>query len=213
MDRVQQNGGTAGFITAICLALLFILFASSGLDMQSAMDPAKALPVLGQKAFQFASIGVVGLLASGFGLVFTIGLFARLRDKAPTRAAAMLGLAFVGLTTHAVGAAILWQGGALLAALAATDQTAASHSWIALGAVNEGLNATGNAFTGASVLVAGWAIAATSAMSTALGWLAIVTGIVEIVQVFSAQMALMALGFLLVIIWLLWGGAQLRSRA
>lgn len=213
MDRVQQNGGTAGFITAICLALLFILFASSGLDMQTAMDPAKALPALGQKAGVFTAIGVLGLLASGFGLVFTIGLFARLRDKAPTRAAATLGLAFVGLTTHALGAAVLWQGGAMLAALAGTDQTAAAHAWIALGAVNQGLMATGNAFTGASVLVAGWAIAGTAAMSTGLGWLAIITGIVEILQVFSAQMALMGLGFLLVIIWLVWGGAQLRSRA
>jgi len=46
MVRVQQNGGTAGFITAICLALLFILFASSGLDMQTAQDPAKALPLV-----------------------------------------------------------------------------------------------------------------------------------------------------------------------
>ena len=213
MDRVQQNGGTAGFITAICLALLFILFASSGLDMQTAMDPAKALPMLGQKAGVFTAIGVLGLLASGFGLVFTIGLFARLRDKAPTRAAATLGLAVVGLTTHALGAALLWQGGAMLAALAGTDQTAAGHAWIALGAVNQGLMATGNAFTGASVLVAGWAIAGTGVMSTALGWLAIITGIVEILQVFSAQMALMGLGFLLVIIWLVWGGAQLRARA
>jgi len=210
MQGVQHNGGTAGIITAICLALLFILIASSGMDMQAMQDPAKALPGLGQKAGLFAAIGVLGMLASGFGLIFVFGLWARLRERTPTRAVAMLGLAFVGLTAHAVGAALLWQGGAMLVSLSAKDQTAAAHAWTALGAVNQGLMATGNAFTGASVLVAGSAIVATGVMNTTLGWVAVVAGIVEILQVFSSQMALMGLGFLLVIIWLAWAGAQLR---
>ena len=211
IDRVQTNGGTAGIITAICLVLLFISFVSSGLDMQSAQDPAKALPVLGQKAGLFGAIGVLGLLASGFGLVFTIGLFSRLRDKAPTRAAASLGLALVGLGTHAIGAALLWQGGAMLAALSGKDATAAGHAWVALGAVNEGLMATANAFTGASAAVAGWAIVATGVMSVGVGWVAIIAGLLEVLQVFSMQMALMGLGFLAVVVWLVWGGVQLRS--
>lgn len=210
MERVQHNGGTAGIVTAICLAVLFILFASSGLDMQTAQDPAKALAVLGHRAGVFAATGVLGLLAAGFGLIFTFGVFARLREKSPTRAAASLGLAFVGLTTHALGAALLWQGGAMLVALSAKDQTAAAHAWIAMGAVNQGLMATGNAFTGAAILIAGWAIVATGVMSTTLGWVAVIAGIVEILQVFSSQTALMGLGFLLVIVWLAWGGAQLR---
>jgi hypothetical protein len=210
MERVQSNGGTSGTIAAICLVLLFILFASSGLDPQSARDPAKALPLLGQKAGVFAAVGVLGLLASGFGLIFTFGLFVRLREKAPTRAVANLGLGFVGLTMHALGAALLWQGGALLVSLSAKDQTAASHAWIAVGAVNQALMATGNGFTGGAVLMAGWAIVATGAMNTTLGWVAVIAGVVEILQVFSSQMALMGLGFLLVIIWLVWGGAQLR---
>ena len=213
MDRLQQNGGTSGFITALCLALLFILFIASGLDPQTAQDPTKALPILGQKAGLFAGIGVLGLLASGFGLIFTFGLFARLREKTPTRAYASLGFAFVGLTCHALGAVTLWQGGQMLVALFAKDQTAAGHAWIALGAVNQSLMAGGNAFTGAAVLVAGWAIIEAGAMNRTLGWVAVVAGIVELAQVFSAQMALMGLGFVLVIIWLAWGGSQLRRSA
>jgi hypothetical protein len=210
MERVQHNGGTAGIITAICLVLLFILYASSGLDVQSAQDPAKALPVLGQKAGVFAAVGVLGLLAAGFGLLFTFGLFVRLREKAPTRAVANLGLGFVGLTTHALGAALLWQGGAMLVGLSAKDQTAAAHAWIAVSAVNQALMATGNGFTGAAVLMAGWAIIETGVMNTTLGWVAVIAGVVEMLQVFSSQMALMGLGFLVVIVWLVWGGAQLR---
>jgi hypothetical protein len=83
MERVQHNGGTAGIITAICLVLLFILYVSSGLDVQSAQDPAKALPVLGQKAGVFAAVGVLGLLAAGFGLLFTFGWLPATGSQAP----------------------------------------------------------------------------------------------------------------------------------
>jgi hypothetical protein len=213
MDRVQHNGGTAGIITAVCLALLFVLFVSSGLDPQTAQDPAKAIPLLTQKAGVFAAIGVLGALAGGFGLVFTIGLFARLRDRAPTRAAALLGLAFVGLTAHVIGSSLLWQGGQFLVTVAAKDQVGASHAWIAVSAVAQGLNGLGNAFTGASILVAGWAIVETGAMNTTLGWIAVLGGVVQILQFFSAQQALMGIGFLLTIIWLAWGGSQLRRSA
>ena len=210
MDRIQLNGGTAGFITAACLALLFILLASSGMDMQAMQDPAKALPAVGQNAGRFAAVGALGFLAAGFGLIFTFGLWARLREKSPTRAVATLGLGFVGLTTHALGSGLLWQGGAMLAALSARDQTAAAHGWSALAAINQGIMATGNAFTGASALVAGWAIVATGAMNGTVGWVAVIAGALEILQVFSSQMALMGLGFLFVIVWLVWGGSQLR---
>lgn len=213
MDRLQQNGGTSGIVTAVCLALLFILFIASGLDPQTAEDPTKALPIIGQKAGLIGGIGVLGFLASGFGLVFTFGLFARLREKTPTRAYASLGFAFVGLTLHALTSALLWQGGQMLVALFATNQTAAGNAWIALGAVNQSLMATANAFTGSAVLVAGWAIVEAGAMNRTLGWVAIVAGIVELAQVFSAQMALMGLGFVLVIIWLACGGSQLRRSA
>jgi len=172
MNHIQHNGGTACFTTALCVELLFILGASSGMDMQGMQAPADALPAVGQKSVTFAAIGVLGFLAAGFGLIYTFGIWARLREKSPTRALASLGLAFVGLTTHALGAGLLWQGGAMLAALSPKDQRAAAHSWAALGAVNMGLMATGNAFTGASALVAGWAIIDTGVMNAALGWVA-----------------------------------------
>src|SRR5579864_1243736 len=210
MERLQRNAGAAGIITAVCLAVLFVLFIGSGLDPQAAQDPAKALPLIGQKAGLFGAIGVLGLLSSAFGVIFTFGVFVRLREKSPTRAAANLGLAFMGPTLHGLGAALLWQGGQMLVALFAKDQTAAGHAWIALGAMNQSLMAAGNAFTGAAIFVAGWAIVDAGAMNKTLGWVAVIAGIVEAAQVFSSQMALMGLGFVLVIIWLAWAGAQLR---
>ncbi|HYM90691.1 MAG TPA: hypothetical protein VEW91_03525, partial [bacterium] len=103
MDRVQTNGGMAGQVAAVLLALLLILFMSSGLDPQAASDPAKAIPILAEKHGLFVMLGILAALTSGFGLVFTIGLFSRLREPAPTRASTALGLAVVGLAGHALG--------------------------------------------------------------------------------------------------------------
>lgn len=211
MDRVQQNAGTAGLVTAALLAALFLLIFSTGMTPQTGSDPDKAIPLLKQKASVFGTIGVLGALAAGFGLIFTIGVFSRLRDRAPTRAAATLGFALVGLTGHALGALILWRGGALIVAVSAKDPVAANHAWIATSAVAQGLDGLGDAFTGASILVAGWAIVATGAMSSSLGWLAVVAGTATLLQLFSPAPVLFLAGFLLSIVWLAWGGSQLRQ--
>jgi hypothetical protein len=213
VDRVQQNAGTAGFVTAALLATLFLLILSTGMTPQTALDPDKVIPLLKQKASVFGAIGVLGALAAGFGLVFSIGLFSRLRDRAPTRAAAILGFALVGLTAHALGALMLWRGGALIVAVSAKDQVAANHAWIAANAVAQGLDGLGDGFTGASILVAGWAIVATGAMSASLGWLAVVAGAVTLLQLLSPAPVLFLAGFLLTIVWLAWGGSQLRQPA
>jgi len=210
MDRVQTNGGTAGLVTAVLLALLFISFMSSGLDPQTSSDPAKAIPVLAGKPSLFAMIGILAVLASGFGLVFTIGLYSRLREGAPTRASALLALAVVGLTGHALGALVLWRGGATVVAAFGRDQVAASHAWIAVHAINSGVNGLGDAFTGASILVAGWAIAATGALSPTLGWYAVVTGVVVLLQFLTMAPILFLAGIILAIVWLAWAGSQLR---
>jgi len=213
VDRVQQNAGTAGIVTAVLLAALFLLILSTGMTPQTASDPDKVIPLLKQKAFVFGAIGVLGALAAGFGLIFSIGLFSRLRDRAPTRAAATLGLALVGLTGHALGALILWRGGALIVAVSAKDPVAANHAWIAASAVAQGLDGLGEAFTGASNLVAGWAIVATGAMSSSLGWVAVVAGAASLLQLLSPAPVLFLAAFLLIIAWLAWGGSQLRQSA
>lgn len=210
MNRLQTNGGTAGLVTAVLLALLFISFMSSGLDPQTSSDPAKAISILAGKPSLFALIGILAVLASGFGLVFTIGLWSRLREPAPTRASAALVLAVVGLTGHALGALVLWRGGATIVSAFSRDQVAASHAWIAVRAIDHGVNGLGDAFTGASILVAGWAIAATGALSPTLGWFGVVTGAVTLLQFLSMAPILFIVAIMLAIVWLAWAGSQLR---
>ncbi len=210
MDRLQSNAGTAGLITAVLLAAIFVLVIFSGLDPQVASDPAKAIPLMAQKPTVFGAIGVLGALASGLGFLFIVGVFFRLRDRAPTRAVAVLGLGLVGLTGHALGSLLLWRGGQFLVDAFSRDPVAARHAWIALWATVQGLDALGSAFTGAAILIAGWAITATGAMSSSLGWVAVIAGVAQLLQLFSDALILMLVGFVLTIVWLAWGGSQLR---
>ncbi len=208
MNRVQANAGAAGFASAVLLTVLFLFFATSGLTVQDFMDPAKALPALTQKSSTFAGIGVVGPLATAFGLIFFAGLFYRLRDKAPTRAAAVLIFAVVGLTAHALGAVAVWKGGEVIAAV--KDQVAATHAWSALVAVDSAFDSVGNGFTGAAVALAGWAAVRTGALSGASGWLGVIAGVLSILVVFTTADVVFLGSIVLLIVWLAWSGFQMR---
>lgn len=210
MDSLQRNAGNFGIVAAALIAILFILFLTSGLDYQAINDPAKALPVIAQHRTRWMLTGVVGVLVVGFALVFTAGLYRRLRDKAPTRAFAVLLFSVLGSAGFALTSLTQWLGGAQLARTA--DQVAANHAYVALAAVNQGLMGLGNAFVGAALAVAGWAVMATQIMGTALGWLGIIAGLVTALLVFWPQSTgLNFASFILVIIWLAWAGRQLRS--
>lgn len=209
MDKVQQNAGTAGIVAAVVLVLLFILFFTSGLDPETTADPAKALPLIAKMGSRWAVIGVAGVFGSALPMLFAVGLFRRLRDRAPTRASASLFLAVVGLTGFALGSLISWLGGAQL--VATKDQVAANYAWVALNAVRMGTDGLGSAFAGASLIIGGWAIIATRALPTAVGWLGVVAGVVTVLLVLApASPALFFGSFILTIIWLAWAGNALR---
>jgi hypothetical protein len=209
MNSLQRNAGNFGIIAAVLLAVLFVLFLSSGLDYQAINDPTKALPAIAQNHGRWALTGVVGVLVVGFAVVFTAGLYRKLRDKAPTRAFAVLLFSVLGSGGFALSSLTQWLGGAQLAGT--TDQVAANHAYVALVAVNQGLMGLGNTFVGAAVAVAGWAVMATQTMGAAVGWLGIVAGVVTAVLVFwPMSTALNFASFILIIIWLAWAGSQLR---
>ena len=213
MDATQRNGGTAGLVSAALLVLLFILFPVTQLDPQTMADPAKALPLVGEKRGLVAGIGIIGTLASAVATVFLIGLFGRLRDRAPTRASTLLYLGLLGLGAHALGAMVLWQGGVGLADHFATDQVAASHAWVALAATIGGIQAFGNAFTGGSLLIAGWAVTETGSLNQMVGWAALIAGVLSILAIFVMAQGVLLASFIFTIIWLAWAGIELRKPA
>lgn len=211
MNRLQRNAGSAGIVSAVMLALLFVLFFNSGLDFQSINDPGKALPAFTQSQGRWIITGVTGVLGSAFAILFIAGLYFKLRDGAPTRATTVLLLAVLGSTGFALNSLLIWLGGLHLAARAAADQVAATHAYVAVAAVSLGLTGLGNAFVGAALVIAGWAISTTKTLSIGLAWLGIVAGISTVLLLFAPTSSLLNLAsFILIIVWLAWAGIELR---
>ncbi len=211
MERLRQNGGNFGIVAAVLLAVLFILVITSGLTPETTADPSKALPLILQMKALWTLTGLLGVMGSLFAVLFTVGLFSLFREKAPTRAYAVLLFGTLGSAGYALSSLGQWQGGALVAAT--KDQVAASYAWVAVNALVTSFNGFGNTFVGVALLVSGWAITATRALSSALGWVAYVAGILTLLGLFTANSAVFLLSFLLVIIWLAWAGFELRSAA
>ncbi|MGH2396985.1 MAG: DUF4386 family protein [bacterium] len=208
----QQTAGTFGILAGISLAILFVLFFTSGATMETFMNPANALPYVTANQGRLRAIAFFALITIAFATFFTVGLAAKLRDKAPTRATGVLYFGILGLVGHGIGALMFWLGAPAIAAYAATDQVAASHAWVAFNAMSGSLDGFGNLFIGLSILLAGWAIVATGGMSSAIGWYGVVAGAITALAVVAPANQLIFLGsFVLPIIWLLWVGNTLRT--
>ena len=208
----MQSAGTAGIVAGVALAIGFILFLTSGITAEVLGDPAQALSRLGQRAGLLRLISAVFVVAVAFAVVFVAGLAAKLRDRTPTRATATLYFGVLGLAGHGLGSLIFLTAVPALVAYAAKDQVAASHAWVALYALDNATDGLGTLFAGLSFLMAGWAITATKVLSTALGWVAIIAGVVGVVTPFFAANELLFLAsFVLPIIVLLWAGNALRT--
>ncbi len=211
MDRLQKNGGTAGIVAAVVLAVAFVVYISVGLDPEAASDPSKALSVIAQQGGRFAAAGILFAIGTLVAVVFTVGLNSRLREPAPTRAAAFLYLVLIGIAGYILDSILLWQGIPAIGAYAAKDQVAAGHAWLALNAVHLTFDAVGGTSVGAAQVIAGWAILNTKAMGSTIGWLSIVTGVVTILALFARTSMVLFLGsFILLVVWLAWTGNELR---
>jgi hypothetical protein len=174
-------------------------------------DPAKSLAAATQKWKLWVSTMIIGLLATGFAVPFVVGVATRLRDAAPTRARAALYITLIGLAGYAMSSTVGWFGGTQVVQYAAKDQTAATHAWLAMSAVNASLSSLGSAFTGAGAAIAGWAIISTKSMSAGVGWVGVVAGVLSVLALFATSSMLIGfLGFLLIIVWIAWAGAELR---
>jgi len=208
MDRVRQNGGTFGIVSAVVLAVLFIMVLTGGFAPDVAADPAKALAVIRGSAARWTLTGLLGVLGSLFAVIFTVGLYRTFRDKAPTRAYAVLLFGVLGSGGYALASLARWLGGTQVAGTA--DAVAAAHAWVAVNAMATSLNGFGNVFVGATLITAGWAITSTRALSSGVGWLAYLAGIVTALGLFTSTAVVFLGSFALVVIFLAWAGYELR---
>src|SRR3989442_919933 len=128
MNPRTQSAGTCGIVAGIALAIAFLLFISSGATPSTFADPAKALDFIGKNTSRLRLAIAFSLITIAFATVFLAGLAAKLRDKTPTRATAVLYLGVLGPVGHAVGSMLFGTSAPLGVAYAAKDQVAAPHA-------------------------------------------------------------------------------------
>jgi hypothetical protein len=194
-------------VAGVFLATAFVLFLSSGVTPETMSDPAKALAAASGAGWKLAMVAFA--LTAGTAVLFVAGWSARLRDKAPTRSAALLYLSVIGLAAHAAGAMVGWKGAGALTASMAQDPTAAAHAWVALSALVTTFDGMGNTFTGVGALLGGWAVLGTGAMPAAAGWVAVVAGVVALLTVVGPE-AMLLPNIVVTVVFLIWVGSALR---
>ncbi|MDR7481832.1 MAG: DUF4386 family protein [Armatimonadota bacterium] len=210
----QQTAGLSGIVAGIALAVLTVLFFTSGATPETFRDPGKALPFLTQNLGRIRTIALVSMVTLGFAVPFVAGLAAALRERTPTRATAVLYFGLLGIAGHGIGTLLFWSAVPALARHAATDQVAASHAWVALNAVWGAMDGVGNFFIGLAILLAGWAVAASGIFSAALGWYGVIAGALVVLAVLAPGVGVLYMAtFVLPVIWLLWAGNTLRQAA
>ncbi|TMI76368.1 MAG: DUF4386 family protein [Bacillati bacterium ANGP1] len=209
MNPRPQTAGTAGIIAGVLLAVLLILFMSSGMRPEAMADPGKMMAYVGQNASRWRSMSFLGILTTIAAVFYFPGLAARLRDRTPSRATGVLYFGILGIGGHGLGAALQWAGDPLVAG--AGDQVAAGHAWLALNAVHAGLETFGSLGTGLVLLLAGWAAMNSKAFSPGVAWVGLVGGIVTLVSVLRPPGPLFLLSFALSIVFLIWSGLELRK--
>ncbi|MGH2400310.1 MAG: DUF4386 family protein, partial [bacterium] len=203
----QQTAGMLGILAGISLAILFILFVTSGAEPDTFSDPAKAVPYITQNEGRLRTIAFFAGATVGLSVIFFAGLAGRLREGTPTRATGVLYFGILGLVGHGLSALILWLGAPALVDYAARDQVAVSHAWVAISALNGALDGFGNLFVGLSILLAGWAITTGRGLSSALGWYGVVAGaLTALATAAPGNQLLFAGSVVLPAVWLIWAG-------
>lgn len=209
MNPRPQTAGTAGIVAGVLLAVLLILFVSSGISPEAMADPGKMMAYASQNAGRWRNMSFIGILTTVAAVFYFPGLAARLRDRTPSRATGVLYFGILGIGGHGLGAALQWAGDPLVAA--ASDKVAAEHAWLALNAVHAGLETFGSIGTGLVLLLAGWAVMNSKAFSPGVAWVGLVGGIVTLVSVLRPPSPLFLLSFALSIVFLIWSGVELRK--
>src|SRR5437879_8074142 len=81
MNPRPQTAGTAGIIAGVLLAVLLILFMTSGMRPEAMADPGKMMAYAGQNAGRWRNMAFLGILTTIAAVFYFPGLAARLRDR------------------------------------------------------------------------------------------------------------------------------------
>ena len=166
---MARFGGLAGIGAGIALVGEFSLFMLSGFSPDTFADAERTVAFLRERGGYLRAAVLVGSLGAGLTTLFVVGLASRLREAAPTRAAATMYLGVMGGVGHGLVALTFWVGIPLLIGQADRDPAQAAAAVVALAVITSGAEAFGNLFLALSMAAAGWAMASTRVLSSVAG--------------------------------------------
>ncbi len=190
-----RYAGFAGVAAGVALAVEFGLFMLSGFTPQTFADPESAIGFLRERGGYLRAAVLVGAAGAALTTVFVVGLAARLRDAAPTRAATSLYLGVVGGGGHGLVALTFWIGIPTLVSLSANDPQAAAAVVSSLTLLTGGAEAFGNLFLALSMASAGSAILSSRALPAWIGWVALAAAAFTLTRIVATDTPLAALAF------------------
>jgi hypothetical protein len=212
---MTKYAGLAGIGAGIGLALEFGLFMVSGFAPDTFAEPNSALAFLQARGGYLRAAVLVGAVGAALTTIFLVGVAARLRDAAPTRAAATLYFGVIGGAGHGLVALTFWVAIPLLVGLAAREPDLAAAGVGSLTLLTSGAEAFGNLFLALSMAAAGWAIVSFRILPVAVGWVGLAAAALTLARIVGAETPLAFAAFfpslIGAVIFRLWAGISLRS--
>ncbi len=183
----ERVGGIAGIAAGIGLAVEACFFAASGWTPEAFAVPRTAVAYLATGGDELRAAVFAGFWNLACATLFFAALAARLGAAAPSRGAATLVFAIVGIAAHGLVPVSLWLGVPAVVGTAAGSPEAAATAWSGFSLVLAGAGGLGSLFMGLAMLAAGWAVVGTRMLAAGAGWAGILAGLAAVVSVAAAQ--------------------------
>jgi hypothetical protein len=215
-----KAAGWAGVLAGVGLIVEGAGWTISGWEADTFADPESALTFLADDGGTLRWAVLAGFTNLVFAVVFIAGLAAVLRGRTPTLASATLWFGMIGIVSHLLVPMAYWYGVPAFLDAAERDPEQAFDSWTSFAALVDAAGGAGNLFLGLSMATAGWAAISHKALPVLLGWLALLTGVLTVLTVFSPDTALSTIAdaafmpsLLLSIVFRVWAGMALLGRS
>jgi len=208
--NLQRVGGVAStanaFLTAIFLIILTVVFPRLGLVTPADwIDPVKGIPAWAASPITFSLFNMDYVLMSIACLLTILALRERMQSSAPT----LMRIAVIATSI----ACAMWAASGLMeiGARASLVSTKDASAYRALMGVVLGLSVAGDHALGWALFSTGWAALSSAKLSRILSYLAVLVGVLLILDFCSMVLGLF--GYVLFVIWSFWlGVVLLRSK-
>lgn len=212
MKNIQKIGGIAALIGAATNLLALVVFAAilapKGFGAADA-DPSRIVALLADNQAWLRVWYEIQYFAFGVCLILlSLALYERLQAGAPALAQAVITVGLIWAILVIVIGALILSDLSTVVSLYGENPAQAATVWLSLKSVEDGLGGGGGEtlINALWFLLLGWAALRTRELPRVLNYLGVAIGVAGILSVLLVSLALMAVYGLGLIIWLAWLG-------